>query len=65
MPEAIIVPLGKSVSEALDHLAHAGQLDSKRCLWRFPHPSGANGHRVREFLERREHLRELLKGWVH
>jgi hypothetical protein len=64
VPEAVIVPLGKSVSEALGHLADAGQLDRDRCLWGFPHPSGANGHRVREFLERREHLRKQLERWV-
>ena len=64
VPEAVIVPLGKSASEALKHLADAGRLDRNRCLWGFPHPSGANGHRVREYLERREHLKEQLRGWA-
>ncbi len=62
--EAVIVPLGKSVSETLGHLADAAELDRKRCLWGFPHPSGANGHRVRGFLERREHLGKQLEGWA-
>ena len=64
VPDAIIVPLGKSVSEALDHLADAAQLDRNRCLWGFPHPSGANVHRAREFLERREGLERRLREWL-
>jgi hypothetical protein len=62
--EAMIVPLGKSVSEVLDFLADGGHLDRDRCLFGFPHPSGANGHRVREFQERREHLRRKVKQWI-
>jgi hypothetical protein len=62
--EAIIVQLGRSVSEALGHLASAGQLDRDRCLLGFPHPSGANGHRLRRFLEQRERLRGQLKEWA-
>ena len=42
--EALIIPLGRSVSESLDHLATAGHLDRDRCLLGSPHPSGANGH---------------------
>ena len=61
--EALVIPLGKSVSEALDHLVGAGRLDPGRCLRGFPHPSGANGHRAREFQERREHLRSQLNEW--
>lgn len=62
--DAIIIPLGRSVSEALSHVADAGQLDRNRCLRGFPHPSGANGHRKRELLERRERLRRQLKEWT-
>ena len=62
--EAIIIPLGKSVSETLDHLASAGQLDRDRCLLGFPHPSGANGHRKRKFAEERERMGRQLKEWA-
>jgi hypothetical protein len=62
--EAMIVPLGKSVSEVLDFLADGGHLDRDRCLFGFPHPSGANGHRVREFQERRGKLRRKVKQWI-
>ena len=62
--EAVIVPLGKSVSEVLSYLADGGHLDRERCLFGFPHPSGANGHRVREFREQLEHLRRKVKEWI-
>ena len=62
--EAVIVPLGRSVAEVLDFLADGGHLDRDRCLFGFPHPSGANGHRVREFRERRGNLRRKVKQWI-
>ena len=64
VPEAVIVPLGGSVSGMLRPLADAGIIEGNRCLWGFPHPSGANGHRVREFQERRAQLREQLWEWT-
>ena len=62
--EAIIIPLGKSVSEVLGYLADRGHLDRDRCLFGFPHPSGANGHRAREFHEQRENLRYKVTQWI-
>jgi hypothetical protein len=38
-------------------------VDSDRCLFGFPHPSGANGHRKKHFEERKEELSERVKGW--
>lgn len=61
VPEAIIIPLGQSVSTIIEYLVETGHLDRSRCLMGFPHPSGANGHRVREFNERRERLTRSLK----
>jgi hypothetical protein len=43
LPQAVIIPLGKSVSTVLKYLT--GRIDRRRCLLGFPHPSGANGHR--------------------
>jgi hypothetical protein len=62
--DAIVIPLGRSVSEVLVHLADKGQRDRGRCLLGFPHPSGANRHRAREFAERRESLGRQLKEWA-
>ncbi len=45
MPQALIVPFGNSVYEAVAYLARDGTVDECRVLREFPHPSGANGHR--------------------
>ena len=63
VPAAIIIPLGQSVSEIIGYLVETGHVERHRCLMGFPHPSGANGHRVREFNERRVHLTRSLKEW--
>ncbi|MEN9937727.1 MAG: hypothetical protein RLZZ387_4306 [Chloroflexota bacterium] len=54
MPEALVIPLGKSVSEAVQHLVSMGSLDAARCLLGMPHPSGANAHRPAQFAAIRE-----------
>jgi len=51
--DAIVVPLGKAVADAL----RAVGVPAARCLYGFPHPSGANGHRTRLFAAARERLR--------
>ena len=56
VPSALIVPLGKAVEGTLDTLAREGSLNPNRWLSGFPHPSGANGHRVRIFNENRRSL---------
>jgi hypothetical protein len=61
VPQAAIIPLGKSVSEVLDYLASRGSIERGRCLLGFPHPSGANGHRVREFEENFSRLARQLE----
>ena len=61
IPEAVIVPCGKSVEELLQALTDEGLLKSRRWLRGFPHPSGANGHRKRLFAENRTDLQEQLQ----
>lgn len=63
VPGAVVVPLGKSVSEALQLLASDVRLDLSRCLIGFPHPSGGNGHRKQEYAERREALQAQVSHW--
>ena len=60
VPDALIVPLGNAVSAALEHLANRGDLSSARCLFGFPHPSGANAGRVRDFTARRQELTRMV-----
>jgi len=61
VPKAAIVPLGKSVEEILVALAAEKRIRPGRWLSGFPHPSGANGHRVRLFNENRASLSGQLR----
>lgn len=63
VPDSIVIPLGRSVEAAITLLIDAGKLDRGRCCLGFPHPSGGNGHRVRQFAEVRERLRTEVESW--
>jgi Short C-terminal domain len=63
-PAALVVPLGKCATEAVQYLADRDLLTHERCLFGFPHPSGANGWRVRQFAERRERLKAEVSEWA-
>ena len=60
VPDALIIPLGNAVSAALAHLVNRGELSSDRCLFGFPHPSGANAGRVREFTARQQEMTRMV-----
>ncbi len=60
LPNALIVPLGRAVEDAL---AHLGFHRSSRILRGFPHPSGGNGHRVRQFKSEYRSLRRAVHAW--
>ncbi|MBW4082537.1 hypothetical protein HYD27_14315 [Paenibacillus sp. S150] len=45
----LIIPLGKSVEEMLRLLIDRQLIPGQTVLWGFPHPSGANGHRLQQF----------------
>ncbi|MFD0590414.1 uracil-DNA glycosylase family protein [Paenibacillus sp. GCM10027627] len=63
--DAVVIPLGKSVAEVLGAIAlederfQDGALQ-QRCLFGFPHPSGANGHRKKQFEALKEEHRSTL-----
>ena len=46
---AALLPLGKAAEEALRVLEADGLIPAGRTLYGFPHPSGANGHRTRQY----------------
>lgn len=50
LPNAVFVPLGDKVSEALHFAADNGCLERSRILDGLPHPSGANAERIAYFL---------------
>ncbi|MFC0250654.1 hypothetical protein [Massilia consociata] len=60
LPEALYVPMGGSVGDALDWLAAQGVIRPERILHALPHPSGANAERVAYFLGRKD--RAALSG---
>ena len=64
VPDALIIPLGKAAGECVQMLVEAEQVDGARCLFGFPHPSGGNGHRVRQFRENHVRLRKELRKWA-
>lgn len=50
LPEAVYIPLGPKVSDALQHLANKGVVGEGQLLSGIPHPSGANAERIKYFL---------------
>lgn len=55
---ALIIPLGKVTEKVI---AKVGE--DFTCLTGFPHPSGANGHRVKQFRQNHRHLRSIVQIW--
>jgi hypothetical protein len=53
LPNAVFVPLGDKVAEALRFVADQGLMDRTRILNGLPHPSGANAERIAYFLGRK------------
>ncbi|MDB5969051.1 MAG: hypothetical protein JWQ90_1501 [Hydrocarboniphaga sp.] len=58
LPEAVFVPLGGTVADALAYLVSEGVIKRHQVLDGLPHPAGANAERIAYFLGRKR--RELL-----
>ncbi len=56
MQDALIIPLGRCVEEVIKCLIAEGKVDENKCLLGFPHPSGANVNRKKQFEEEKEKL---------
>jgi hypothetical protein len=65
MNNPLIVPLGVNVSKALTYLAEEGLINSTSILNEFPHPSGGNGHRLRQFAENKEGMMEKIESYFN
>lgn len=59
---ALIIPLGKIVDEMIKELASAGKI-SQPFLTGFPHPSGANGHRLKQLAQEKNQLIKQVSAW--
>ena len=61
LPDAIYVPLGGAVEDALQVLVGEGALRNDQILGGLPHPSGANGERIAYFLGRKPRVALSIK----
>ncbi|WP_409296943.1 hypothetical protein V1498_03585 [Peribacillus sp. SCS-26] len=57
----LLIPLGKAVGEVIRHLQENHIIPSVPCLFGFPHPSGANGHRKKQFEEQKESFMKIIE----
>jgi len=56
----LIIPLGVNVTAVFNELAQKDYVSSDSILYGFPHTSGGNGHRHRQFAENKEQMKEKL-----
>lgn len=59
---ALIIPLGKIVDEMIMELDLAGKINQPY-LTGFPHPSGANGHRLKQLAQKKNQLTQQVSVW--
>jgi hypothetical protein len=63
IPEALVIPLGRRVDDAIGALIADGRIDAARCLVGFPHPSGANGYKGPQWANNRSRLKRKVNVW--
>ncbi|MBE6023586.1 MAG: hypothetical protein E7231_10185 [Cellulosilyticum sp.] len=56
LKDALYVPMGRCVEEVLKLYIEEGKLKEEQCLIGFPHPSGANVNRKKQFEEEKEQM---------
>jgi hypothetical protein len=61
MNNPLIIPLGVNVTKVLNYLVENNYIEPKFILNGFPHTSGANGHRHRQFAENKKEMEQRLK----
>ena len=61
----LIIPLGKGVEEALFYLAKQKLINENQILKGFPHPSGANAHRFKQFEENKQSMIKQITDWFN
>ncbi|WP_139490874.1 hypothetical protein [Brevibacillus dissolubilis] len=60
----LLIPLGQTVERVLRGVVADGLADERQCLFGFPHPSGANGHRHKQFATRQEEMRRRVREFL-
>jgi hypothetical protein len=61
--DALIIPLGKNVIDILLKLQFTDKLNGNTILSCFTHPSGANGHRAKDFELNKSQLAKKIDQW--
>lgn len=61
---ALIIPLGKAADGVIRNLLADGRLSAHTILEGFPHPSGANGHRQKQFTEGKVSFQKIIRQWA-
>ena len=56
----LIIPLGVNITRVLRYLIEQRLIESQYVLGGFPHPSGGNGHRHRQYRENKEEMKHQL-----
>lgn len=56
----LLIPLGRVVEAQVRSLIQDGRIEQHQLLSGFPHPSGANGHRKKQFEENQPYLMKQL-----
>lgn len=65
LKDALIIPLGKCVEEVVNTLIEKGTIEERQCLIGFPHPSGANVNRKKQFAIEKEQMMNKIKNFIH
>ncbi|MEH7386816.1 hypothetical protein V7147_15600 [Bacillus sp. JJ1521] len=63
MQNPLIIPLGVNVTAVFDYLSENGYVSPDSVLYGFPHTSGGNGHRHRQFAENKEKMKKKLASY--
>ncbi|WP_102263039.1 hypothetical protein [Mesobacillus jeotgali] len=63
LQNSLIVPLGKGVEEIIADYTRAGIINENNVLSGFPHPSGANGHRLHQFNNNKEKMKRKINDF--
>lgn len=61
----LIIPLGVNVAKVLHHLLNYKLLPSAHILFGFPHPSGANGHRHKQFADNKHKMQFEIASYFN
>src|SRR5699024_464621 len=62
---ALIIPLGKVTEQVIRNIQSEQKEVQHTYLFGFPHPSGANGHRNKQFEQNHQQIESTIKRWAN